>query len=205
MTDLENVEVRQLVAAELDRAALLAAGAMRDNPLQVTAIGGTPERRETVMYRGFARLLLMDGRSSIGAWDGERLVGVAASADPGHCQPSWRARLRLAPSFLMVGRAAPRLIRWVTAWARQDPQREHSHLGPVGVDRDLQGRGIGSKLLADYCGRMDQAGMLSYLETDKPENVRLYRRFGYEVIAEAPVLGVTSWFMTREPTSRPGS
>lgn len=38
------------------------------------------------------------------------------------------------------------------------------------------------------------------LETDKPENVRLYKRFGYHVTAEAEVLGVTSWFMTREST-----
>jgi site-specific DNA-adenine methylase len=55
-------------------------------------------------------------------------------------------------------------------------------------------------LLAEYCQRLDQRRMLSYLETDKPENVRLYKRFGYHVIAEAEVLGVTSWFMTREPT-----
>ena len=55
-------------------------------------------------------------------------------------------------------------------------------------------------LLADYCQQLDRRGMLSYLETDKPENVRLYKRFGYEVTADASVLGVTSWFMTREPT-----
>jgi hypothetical protein len=47
--------------------------------------------------------------------------------------------------------------------------------------------------------------MLSYLETDKPENVRLYKRFGYHVTAEAEVLGVTSWFMTREPTPLTGN
>jgi site-specific DNA-adenine methylase len=59
-------------------------------------------------------------------------------------------------------------------------------------------------LLAEYCRRLDHRRMLSYLETDKPENVRLYKRFGYHVTAEAEVLGVTSWFMTREPTPLTG-
>jgi hypothetical protein len=47
-------------------------------------------------------------------------------------------------------------------------------------------------LLADNCQRLDQTRMLSYLETDKPENVRLYERFGYEVTDEATVIGITS-------------
>ena len=57
-------------------------------------------------------------------------------------------------------------------------------------------------LLADYCRRLDRRGLLSYLETDKPENVRLYKRFGYEVIADDDVIGVVNWFMMREPTQR---
>jgi ribosomal protein S18 acetylase RimI-like enzyme len=205
MAGLEGIELRPLDGAELESAALLAARSMRDNPLQIVAIGPDPERRVRVMHRGFSRLLRLDGRPTVGAWDGDRLVGVAATAEPGHCQPSTRERLRLAPTFLMAGRAAPRLGRWMSAWAKFDPARPHSHLGPVAVDPDLQGRGIGSMLLTDYCQRLDQTGMLSYLETDKPENVRLYERFGYKVTAETIVLGVTSWFMTREPTPLTGT
>lgn len=200
MAGLEGIGLRPLGGEELEAAALLAARGMRDNPLQIVAIGQVQERRERILHRGFARLLRLDGRPTVGAWDGDRLVGVAAAADPGHCQLSPVERLRLLPTFLMAGRAAPRLGRWMSAWARFDPTRPHSHLGPVAVDPDLQGRGIGSTLLADYCLHLDQTKTLSYLETDKPENVRLYERFGYEVTAEAIVLGVTSWFMIREPT-----
>ncbi len=200
MAGLEGIEMRALGGEELESAALLAARAMRDNPLQVVAIGPDPERRVRILHRGFSRLLRLDGRPTLGAWDGDRLVGVAATAEPGHCQPSTSERLRLLPTFLSAGPAAARLGRWMSAWARFDPARPHSHLGPVAVDPDLQGRGIGSRLLTDDCRRLDQTGMLSYLETDKPENVRLYERFGYEVTAEAMVLGVNSWFMTREPT-----
>ena len=45
--------------------------------------------------------------------------------------------------------------------------------------------------------RLDAAGEDSYLETDKPENVALYSRFGFEVIDQAEVLGVANWFMWR--------
>jgi ribosomal protein S18 acetylase RimI-like enzyme len=173
---------------------------MRDNPLQIVAIGQDSERRLRLMHRGFSRLLRLNGRATVGAWDGDRLVGVAATAEPGHCQLSTSERLRLAPTFLIAGRAAPRLGRWMSAWAKYDPAEPHSHLGPVAVDPGLQGRGLGSMLLAEYCQRLDQRKMISYLETDKPENVRLYKRFSYHVTAEAEVLGVTSWFMTREPT-----
>ena len=41
--------------------------------------------------------------------------------------------------------------------------------------------------------------MLGYLETDKPENVTLYERFGFKVTGEAKVFGVPNWFKWREP------
>jgi hypothetical protein len=53
-------------------------------------------------------------------------------------------------------------------------------------------------LLTEYTRRLDQAGEHSYLETEKPENVALYSRFGFEVIEEAEVVGVPNWFMWRE-------
>ena len=91
-------------------------------------------------------------------------------------------------------------------WAAHDPDQPHSHFGPLAVDPDLQGNGIGSLLLSTYCSQLDDAGRVGYLETDKSENVRLYERFGFVVSAEAAVIGVNNWFMTRAPRSvRPGS
>ena len=193
-----NVEVRPIEGEELQTAALVAARGMRDNPLHVAAIGDDPERRVRVMQRVFSRLLTLPGRETFGAWDGDRLVGVADSTEPGRCQPSPRDRLRLAPAMVMAGTSAPRMSRWLSTWAKHDPDRQHSHFGPLAVDLDLQGRGIGSLLLSAYCRRLDEADLLAYLETDKTENVRLYERFGFAVTAEADVIGVKNWFMTRE-------
>ena len=94
------------------------------------------------------------------------------------------------------------MVRWVDTWAKRDPAEPHAHLGPLAVDAHLQGRGIGSRILAEHCGRLDAQATLGYLETDKPENVRLYERFGFLVVAEAPVLGVPNWFMRREAGHR---
>jgi hypothetical protein len=46
---------------------------------------------------------------------------------------------------------------------------------------------------------MDDKEDLAYLETDKPENVRLYERFGFVVTSEADIIGVQCWFMRRYP------
>jgi GNAT superfamily N-acetyltransferase len=202
MERVENIIVRPIKGKELlQTAALVLARGMRDNPLHVAAIGDDPERRLRVMHRVFSRVLALPERPTLGAWDGNRLVGVADSAEPGQCQPSPRDQLRLLPAMVMAGGAAPRMARWMSTWGRHDPDLAHSHLGPVAVDLDLQGKGIGSLLLTAYCRRLDEAGVLAYLETDKAENVRLYERFGFVVTAEADVIGVKNWFMTRQACS----
>ena len=98
--------------------------------------------------------------------------------------------------------AAIRAVRWLDDWEHRDPDRPHAHFGPFGVEPELQGQGIGSLVLREYTRRLDEAGEASYLETEKPENVALYSRFGFEVIDEAEFLGVRNWFMWREAGAR---
>jgi ribosomal protein S18 acetylase RimI-like enzyme len=72
----------------------------------------------------------------------------------------------------------------------------------LAVEPRLQGMGIGSRILTEHCGRLDERGQVGYLETDKPGNVVLYERFGYEVIGEAEIIGVRNWFMLRRSEQR---
>jgi hypothetical protein len=44
---------------------------------------------------------------------------------------------------------------------------------------------------------MDAYGAVAYLETDRHANVRFYQKFGFTVVAEADVMGVPNWFMSR--------
>ena len=110
----------------------------------------------------------------------------------------------LAP---LGARRLARVLAWQGVWREHDPEQPHSHFGPLAVDAHLQGRGIGSRLMGEYTRRLDAAGQLGYLETDKPENVVFYERHGFVVTGEAPVLGNPNWFMCREqrPRRRNGS
>jgi GNAT superfamily N-acetyltransferase len=130
----------------------------------------------------------------------DRIVAATGIAPAGTCQPTPRQALGLAPTIIRLGpRRASRTGRWIRAWAERDLDEPHVHLGPLAVDAHLQGQGIGSVLLAEYCRRLDAAGEVGYLETDKAENVRFYAKQGFETIEEVDVLGVPSWFMRRAP------
>ena len=178
---------------------MLARG-MRDNPLNVAAYGADPERRQRSLERMFTTLFRVFGaQRPLCALDGEALVGVAGVAPAGTCQPTAAQRLRFLPSMISVGPGpASRVGRWLAAWGERDPAQPHSHLGPVAVEPKLQGRGIGGQLMRAYCRRLDAAGEVSFLETDKRENVSFYERHGYAVIAQADVIGVPNWFMIRQ-------
>jgi ribosomal protein S18 acetylase RimI-like enzyme len=196
-----DVGIAPVPRAERAAAALLAARAMQDNPMHVAALGEDLARRVEVMNRAFGVLLAPSTRFVLGAWHGDRLVGIAAHTSSRHCQPDRGQRLHL-PAVLVRSRSrAPRLLRWLAAWGRRDPGTAHSHLGPVAVDPLLRGQGIGSRLLAAYVGGLDVRAETGYLETDRAENVRLYRRFGFDVVAQADVLGVPNWFMLRPPAT----
>src|SRR5947199_6277001 len=97
--------------------------------------------------------------------------------------PSRLQKLRLAPGLVALGpRGARRAATWLGEWSARDPADPHSHFGPFAVDAHLQRQGIGSALLGEYCKRLDSASRLGYLETDRPENVPLYERFGFKVV-----------------------
>src|SRR5215210_5702343 len=180
---------------------------MRDNPLHVAAFGENPERRRqrfhhliSVVFsvKDFSHALVARREDGV-------IVGVCGLMPPGNCLPDLGQRLRLLPTLLSVGpRAAGRAMHWMGIWERHDPEERHWHLGPIAVDAHLQGMGVGSRLMQVFCAQMDAAREDAYLETDKTINVRFYERFGFEVVGEQEVLGVTNHFMLRRPERRYG-
>lgn len=178
---------------------------MRDNPNNIAAFGEDRARRQRCLERMFGALFcLMRSQQPLCALEGEVILGVGGVAPPKRCQPVGTERLRLAPAILAFGPArSMRVLRWTGAWGARDPDEPHLHLGPLAVEPHLQGRGIGSHILGEHCRQLDEQRLGGYLETDKPENVRLYERFGYRVVAEASVIDVPNWFMWRENAPPP--
>ncbi|HET7560806.1 MAG TPA: GNAT family N-acetyltransferase [Rhodanobacteraceae bacterium] len=203
---MPDIVVRPLTAATIAPAAQLLAGSMRDNPLHRRVFGGDEARLEPLLARAFARLLRrqMGNGLVLAAYDEDALVGVAAMVAPGHCQPRLQDKLGM---LMVLARAGalwrlPRIQRWLGRWKRHDPDIDHWHLGPAAVDRTRQGQGIGTGLMAEICKELDRRQGIGYLETDKDANVRLYRRGGFEIVAEQWILGVRNWFMLRHPLPR---
>lgn len=127
-----------------------------------------------------------------------RIVGALNMIEWPRCQSTFGDDIKLLP--LMVRRPPGLVLRSMklqSAFKRHDPRKHHWHLGPVGVLPQLQGMGIGSRMMAKCCEMLDGKKDAAYLETDRLVNVPFYQRFGFTVIEEENILGVRNWFMWR--------
>jgi ribosomal protein S18 acetylase RimI-like enzyme len=198
---LDGLEIGALDASEIREALSVLSRGMRDNPVHVAVFGDDPERRQERLHRVFEGAFdAMGWRANmLAARDADdAIVGVCGALPPGECRMELAQQLRVMPRLFSNGpRVAVRAVRWLGAWAKRDPDERHWHLGPISVDSHFQGRGVGSRLMEVFCARVDAAGEVAYLETDKLVNVRFYERFGFEVIGEQEVLRVPNWFMRR--------
>ena len=191
-------EVATLAEAERPDAIGTLARGMRDNPLHLAAFGDDPNHRVASLTQMFNGVIPMQPEPLRATEDGA-VVGVCGFGPPPDCMVHMFGELpaeQFPPFFDDAGEQA-RLAEWLRAWGERDPVEPHFHLGPVAADAGRQGRGIGTALMQAFCERVDQEHALAYLETDKAENVGFYEKFGFETVGEAPVIGVTNWFMRR--------
>lgn len=77
----------------------------------------------------------------------------------------------------------------------------HWYLMVVGVDPDLQRRGLGSALVKEGLARAEASNGPCYLETSDERNLAFYERHGFVVVGTAPLGkgGPPGWAMRRNP------
>ena len=194
--------LRLLNKNELEEGAMVVARGMRDNPANMRVFGlRDGAQRTAAMGRFFLPVLrgLYQRGLILGAVRSNRLAGVCGMARPGFCQPSAVEKARILPAVVIGNTMTTpfRMLSWAGEWARRDPPDWHWHLGPIAVEPELQGQGIGSAMLQAFCTLVDSFGANAYLETDKRRNIDLYQRFGFTVMDSAEVLGIPNWFMLR--------
>jgi GNAT superfamily N-acetyltransferase len=202
--DLARIEVGDMRPDELEAAVTVAARAMCTSPMAYAVLGQDHDRRYRHTRRFFARLymLALNQRPLVARLDG-RIIASTNDLVDGACRARPIDVVRSVPALALAGpRSAVRTVRWLNDWEHRDPDRPHAHYGPFGVEPELQGQGVGSLVLQEYTRRLDAAGEASYLETEKPQNVALYQRFGFEVIDETELFGVPNWFMWRDAGAR---
>ena len=115
-----------------------------------------------------------------------------------YCLPAPEEVPTAVANLLMpLGTALPQVIRWFGRWCRLDPEDPHVHLGPIAVAPKLQGQGIGTALMRRYVEHLEREEIAGYLETDRPENLPFYEKFGFTVRHSEDVLGAPTWYMWR--------
>jgi ribosomal protein S18 acetylase RimI-like enzyme len=191
-----TVEVRKYSADGLDACASVLADAFVDNPLHLSAFGkGRLDQNRRFFRIGLRHMF--GGPAYVALADGAMCGYVHFNASP-YCLPApEEIPAAMAELLKPLGAAAPQVIRWFCRWCHLDPDEPHVHLGPIGVAPKLQRQGIGTALMRCYIEHLEQEKAAGYLETDRPENVEFYKKFGFVVRHEETVIGTPACHMWR--------
>jgi ribosomal protein S18 acetylase RimI-like enzyme len=198
--------LRRLTQTDVVDAAAVLGRAFVDNPSWRALLPylSLPERLRPVtkMHVGLVRATLAQGDVT-GAFVDGALAGVSLVLPPGRYPLRAGAFRHMVVAALQwkTLRAIPHLLA-IDAWQSRNHLKDpHYYLFVLGVEPALQGRGVGGALLDKIDAEADRDGVDAYLETDKEENLAIYRRHGYEVVHEETLaLGapLRVWTMRRD-------
>ncbi|HEY6365420.1 MAG TPA: GNAT family N-acetyltransferase [Candidatus Binatia bacterium] len=191
-----RIVIEKYSAAQLDAAISLLSEAFVTNPLHVAAFGPQRIDQNRLFFRIGLRHMFA-GQAFVARVNGQVLGYVHFNASP-HCLPAPEEIPTAAATVLRpLGAAIPNVINWFARWCHLDPDEPHVHLGPIGVTPGLQGRGVGTALMNRYIEHLKQEQSAGYLETDRPENVEFYQKFGFVVQHQEQLIGTPTWYMWR--------
>lgn len=165
----------------------------------------TPEQEKRLLPI-FLGALLRDalGHGEVwGAIDKETILGSASWLPPGATPRSSLREMKIylaCARALVTGRNRRTGISLLNAVEHEHPSEPHWYLALLGVEPTHQGQGLGRLLLEPVLKRCDTEIEPAYLETQKPENLPFYERFGFRVLKEVSVPGSPPvWLMWRDP------
>jgi GNAT superfamily N-acetyltransferase len=193
------IDIRRLETSGHDAAARVFADAFLDDPGWV-AVGPDRDARRHAVLQRYHRTALdvieRHGGPIYGAFELDRLVGVAATFAAGLYPPPWWTIARFAPGFLRAGPGPiVRGLRFSAIQEKGHPKDEHVYLWFLAVDPQHQRGGVGRALIARVC---EEATAPVYLDTANPANVPYYASNGFEELGKAAgPRGATMWFMRR--------
>lgn len=214
----DHITIEPMKHSELPAVIDLLARALLDNPSTIGMLGTDPRRRLRASRALYSVLIADAAHPPLVARLAGRIVGAAAISPPETCfyrrtkarvrrirvagrdiylempSLSWR---QLADLLRMGWKGLERAATVGRSGAAHDLAVRHWHVELVGVEPDLQGQGIGSRLMDAVLQQADAAGEPAYLETDTPENVAFYRRRGFEITGEDQPLDVHVRYMER--------
>jgi ribosomal protein S18 acetylase RimI-like enzyme len=205
VSGLGDVEIRPMTTRDMDAVCEVIGLAFADNPSTLANVRGDRYRARKTMHDAvrIAKFGRPWSHALVAVHTGS-IVGALNAAEWPHCQLSTVEKIKTAPSMIRImGSALPKVFTMMSKREAADPHEPHWHIGPVGVQPELQGRGIGKALLDSFLAEIDENQVAAFLETDVDRNVILYEKVGFSVTSRREIVGVDTRFMWREPrTSR---
>jgi GNAT superfamily N-acetyltransferase len=192
-----RIDVQRYSSAQIDATVTVLAEAFVTNPLHVSALGPHRLDQNRLFFRIGLRHMFV-GQSFVALSNGEVRGYAHFNAFPYCLPPPEEIPVAAATLLKPLGEALPQVVKWISRWCRLDPEEPHVHLGPIGVAPAAQGQGVGTALMHRYLEYLKQERAAGYLETDRPENVEFYKRFGFVVQRKEVLIGTPIWYMWRD-------
>ncbi len=189
-------EIAPYASSQFETVVQFMAEAFVTNPIHVAAFGGEKLKQNRLFFE-IGLTHMFTSTSFVARLDGKLCGYMHFGAWP-NCLPKTDEIEAAGDSiFKPLGKSVPRVVQWFSTWSNYDPPEPHLHLAPIGVAPEVQGKGVGTAMMNYYCETIDREGVGGYLETDRPENVNFYRKFGFEVQREESLIGTPIWYMWR--------
>jgi GNAT superfamily N-acetyltransferase len=181
----EQTTIRPLAPSEFRIVGEVIAASHSDYPA-FSHLFPNPEQRSRVLrglMTGVARDAYAFGEVHV-AVRVQRVLAAAVWLPPGTFPwTTWR-KLKAGATFLPLLWQTPRSTSEFFALGanaeKAAPAEPHWNLQVLGIRREAQGQGLGSRLLQSVLFRVDQDGIPCFLETADAANLDFYERFGFE-------------------------
>lgn len=189
--DLTSSGLHKITRRQIKPAAKVMARAFHEDPLMIFYIPDPVEREKKLphLYEFLLKFTFKNGEAYATSknLEGIAVVFLAPNFKMNIWQGVWYGGIslyfKLGPEVMkkMMNQPDIEIIH-----NRLAP-KNHWYLEILAVDPKLQGRGFGRKLLKPVLQRSKQTALPCYLETQQPNNVSLYQKFGFKLLESNPL------------------
>lgn len=170
---LRGIKVRKACLDDVEQLSRVLARSFDDDPLVTWMFpqAGVRHSRQPRLFDALIRTALPFGE----VYTTESFQGAAIWNPPGTFPMGWRTNAKMGLTMARLLRQ--RLLSCASGLMYFDthhPHEPHWYLQILGTDTELQGKGVGSALLAQVIERCDATGERVYLEASKEKNIAFY-------------------------------
>lgn len=198
---MEEIVIEKLKDSEIEKVALMLALAFQENPNSIAVFENPKEEKSKKAAAEIFKSAKLKRKYSnvyVAKLNGEIVGAINYTLWP-KCQPSALEQLTMLPKMLKhLGKNFGKAGKIFGTWGKHDPKKPHIHIGPLGVHPDFKGNEIGSSLIKHVLEIADKSNTPCYLETDAAINLPLYKRHGFKITKEVPILNYPTWLMWRD-------